>query len=360
MIIKKLEEEIIMKLRLWLKKGKLAALFFILAMIITGCSSGNADSITDTGNGDKSTDGNLKTIKIACPAQSGMLSENALLAQRLGYIDEELEKAGYQAEFVGFAQAGPAINEAFAAGEIEYAFYNELPAMTAKSNGVDLKIIAATTQQNHYALFVTKKSGISSIKDLEGKKAIVIPGTILYRYFIDICKKNDIDSSKVEQINALADANSILISGEADAFFGAYSQALLLQSQGIGSILTNTTEDLEETSGLTLTGRTAFLESDPESAKAIIRALKRASEYAAENPDDVYGLLATDSSPEELLKQLYSYDTSFSYFNPALSDEYRKSVQSQYEFAKENQMLAGEINIDELLDSAYVDEILAE
>lgn len=364
-----------MKLKTWLKKGKLIVLFasltLVFVMLCAACNSSNDN--TDSGNvsnddsktvedanTDSDTDSALKTIRIATPSSGNVLSENAMLAEKLGYIEEELEKVGYKPEYVGFANAGPGINEAFVAGEIDYAFYNELPAIMAKSNGIDLKIIATITQQYNYALFVTEKSGITSFEDLEGKRVIVPQGTILYKYLKDLCEKNNVDFSTIEQINSLSDANSILASGEADAYSCAYTSALLLQSQGLGTILTNTTEDLEEATGITLTARTSVLESDLESAKAIIRALKRASEYAAENPDKVYALLATETTTEELQKQLYAYDTSFTYFSPVLSGDYRKSVQAQYNFAQENQMLGGEVDLDELLDSTYVDEIMAE
>lgn len=360
-----------MKLKTWLKKGKLAVLFvaltLVFVMVCAACNSSKDN--TDSGNvtnddskkvEDANTDSELKTIRIATPSSGNVLSDNAMLAEKLGYIEEELEKAGYKAEYVGFANAGPGINEAFVAGQIDYAFYNELPAMMAKSNGIDLKIIATITQQFNYALFITEQSGITSLKDLEGKRVIAAQGTILYKYLKSLCEKNDVDFSKIEVINSLSDANSILVSGEADAYSCGYTSALLLEEQGIGTTLTNTTEDLEESTGITLTARASVLESDLESAKAIIRALKRASEYAAENPDKVYALLETETSSEELLKQLYSYDTSFSYFSPTLSDDYRKKVQIQYDFAKENQMLGGEVDLDELLDSTYVDEIMAE
>ncbi len=122
-----------------LKKLLLPAMALALSLTLAGCgNSGNTGSSKERG-----TDTGLKTIKIATPGQGGVLVENAMLSKGLGYIDEELEAAGYKAEYMGFAQAGPAINEAFAAGEIDYAVYNELPAIMAKSNGIDIKIIAA-------------------------------------------------------------------------------------------------------------------------------------------------------------------------------------------------------------------------
>lgn len=337
-----------------LKKLLLPAMALVLSLTIAGCgNSGNADSSKES-----STSGStgLKTIKIATPGQGGVLVENALLAKNLGYIDEELEAAGYKAEYMGFAQAGPAINEAFAAGEIDYAVYNELPAIMAKSNGIDLKIIAAATQDYNYAIIAGKDSGITSAKDLAGKKVIATTGTILYKYFADVCKANSIDISSVELVNAQADANSVLASGQADAYVTAYSAALQLESAGTGTIIEDTTTNEEERTGIILAARPAVLSSDEASAVALIKALEKAADFAKENPDKVYGYLKTDTYTEELLDKIYSYDKTFSYFDPYFTDTYRSHIENQYNFAKENQLISNDVDLDDLIDTTYLDK----
>lgn len=345
-----------MKKNVW-KKGVVVLMAAMTAVMLTACGGAKDDGGSAE---DKKDENGLKTVSIASPGQHNLPTENALLAKELGYVDEEMEKAGYKVEYKGFAQAGPAINEALAAKEVDIAVYNELPALTAKSNGIDLKIVAISTSEYNYALFAGKDSGIESVKDLEGKKVIVTPGTILYKYFIDLCDENGVDSSKVEQINALADANSVITSGEADAYVCAYESAIMLENKGIGKMIANTTTNLDESTGIGVTCRVDYLEKEPEAVKAYIRALKRASEYAAENTEDVYAKLVTESNTEDVLRKKYEYDTSFSFFTPSFSDEYLKRVQAQYDFALEHDMLADEFSLDDLLDSTYVDEVMAE
>lgn len=77
-----------------------------------------------------------------------------------------------------FAQAGPAVNEAFAVNEIDVAVYAEFPLITAASNGVDLKGFALSTSQLNFGILTRKDSGIKSISDLEGKNVVVALGTI--------------------------------------------------------------------------------------------------------------------------------------------------------------------------------------
>lgn len=339
-----------------LKKLLLPAMALALSLTLAGCgNSGNTGSSKE-----KSTDGGtgLKTIKIATPAQGGTLVENAMLANGLGYIDEELEAAGYKVEYMGFAQAGPAINEAFAAGEIDYAVYNELPAIMAKSNGIDIKIIAAATQDYNYAIIAGKDSGISSVKDLSGKKVIATTGTILYKYFADICKANNIDISSVELVNAQADANSVLASGQADAYVTAYSAALQLESAGTGTIIEDTTTNEEERTGLVLVARSEVLSSDEDSAIALIKAFKKSADFAKENPDKVYGYLKTDTYTEELLDKIYSYDKTFSYFDPYFTDSYYSRLENQYTFVKENQLISNDVDLNNLIDKTYLDKAL--
>ena len=337
-----------------LKKLLLPAMALALSLTLAGCgNSGNTGSSKER---DTDADTGLKTIKIATPGQGGVLVENTLLAKNLGYIDEELEAAGYKAEYMGFAQAGPAINEAFAAGEIDYAVYNELPAIMAKSNGIDLKIIAAATQDYNYAIIAGKDSGITSAKDLAGKKVIATTGTILYKYFADVCKANSIDISSVELVNAQADANSVLASGQADAYVTAYSAALQLESAGTGTIIEDTTTNEEERTGIILAARPAVLSSDEASAVALIKALEKAADFAKENPDKVYGYLKTDTYTEELLDKIYSYDKTFSYFDPYFTDTYRSHIENQYNFAKENQLISNDVDLDDLIDTTYLDK----
>lgn len=331
-------------------KTKLLLLILGAALLITGCASNTTKETTDE----------PKTVKIGATAATAQLSENALLAQKLGYIDEELEAVGYTAEYIGFAGAGPAVNEAFAAKEIDYAFYAEFPAITAKSNGIDLTVIGVGNQEMNYALLVTDKSGIESAADIAGKKIIVTPGTILYKYFVELCEENEVDPDSVEIVNALTDAQTVLASGDADGLIITLGGAKMYEAMGLGKVIVDSTSNLEQASGFTLTGRTAFVEANPDVNKALLRALKRAAEYAQANPDEVYKLMVTESTPETALKATYGYDESFSYFSPELSDEYLARAQKVYDFAKTNSLLGGDVNLDELFNSTYVDEVMAE
>jgi len=79
-----------------------------------------------------------------------------------------LEKAGIKYTYSEFT-SGPALMEAFAAGEIDVAFAGLVPATVWYDKGVALKIVALTCSGGH-ALITMPTSGIKSVKDLKGRK----------------------------------------------------------------------------------------------------------------------------------------------------------------------------------------------
>ena len=328
------------------KKSLLIGAILFVILVAAGCGAAKEETAKQDGN--KTEQSGLKTVKIGATSATAQLSENAILAQNLGYFDEELKKVGYKPEYVGFAQAGPAVNEAFAAEEIDFAIYADFAAIAAKSNKIDIKVIGLANQEMNYALLATEKSGIHSWKDIEGKKVIAPIGTILYKYFTDECKKNGVDPSKVEQINSLSDAQTLLSSGEADALVTAYGGALLYESKGLGKVVDNTTDELEEASGLVIAGRTAFVDKNPEVEEAFVKALTRAKEYIVKNKKAAYEKMKTEATAVDILEKTYQYDESFSYFEPTVTDAYLERAKRVYDFEKENGLLGGEFDLKEL------------
>ena len=100
---------------------------------LVGCgSSSGSDSSKQAAS---SASGDLKPLRLGCPGFDDYpLLENGKLAYDKGYLEEELNAVGYTLDLVTFQEAGPAINEAYASGELDMAFYGEYPAATAYSN----------------------------------------------------------------------------------------------------------------------------------------------------------------------------------------------------------------------------------
>ena len=353
-----------------MKKIAAISLTIILGVGIVGCgkentdnqSEGTSDVTQQAGASEQEENTELKTIRIGAIGQSNVLSESAGIAQEKGYLEEELEKEGYTAEIIGFAQAGPAINEAFSAGEIDMAVYGDLPATVCKASGVDTTIFSTENSECQMCIFVQNDSDITSAADLKGHKVVVARGTIYHQYFKSLIADVGLSEEDIEQINTFSDASSVMASGEADALLTSTSTGYYMEKQGIGKVIETTAEHPEWTSQFFAVSNTKFLEENPNAAKAFIRAQFRAYEYAKENPDEVYEVVAsiTDGYTADMYQSVYSYDTSFDYFSPEIGEESINKLKALEKFLEEEALITNSVDIDSFVDTSYYEEVSTE
>lgn len=333
------------------KRIGIVLLTLALGMAATACA----------GNGDSSSSGSsasLKTVRFASVNQQGLLSDNGGVAQTQKLMEEELAKVGYKPEYLGFAAAGPAINEAFSAKSIDIAFYGDLPAMVFKSKGGGTTIFATANSQVQMALFVPKDSSIRSFKDLEGKKVVVGVGTIYQQYYQSLVKKNGLDASKISVINTVSDAQTVIANKQADALVTALVNAYYYESLGIGKVVETTIDEPDLTNQFFAVGRSEYLKENPKVPAAIIRALVRAQQYTVKNPTSVYTAFAKASGaiPAAAFQKSMDYDAKFSYYKPAITSDSLTKLQALDEFLISNKLIAQKVDIDSFVDTSYLKE----
>lgn len=352
-----------------LKKLVVLGLAAGLALGTVGCGNSNNDNKAGENTSDAKTSstsetsgGELKNIRIGAIGQSNVLSESAGIAQKEGFLEEELKKEGYKAEIVGFAQAGPAINEAFSAGEIDMAVYGDLPATVCKASGVDTTIFATENSECQMCILVQNKSDIKSAADLKGHKVIVARGTIYHQYFKSLIADAGISENDLEQINTFSDASSVMAGGEADALITSTSIGYYLEKQGIGKVIETTEKHPEWTSQFFAVSNTKFLKENPNAAKAFIRALLRAQKFAKESPDKAFESVAsiTEGYTADIYKKVYSYNTNFDYFSPEISAENIDKLKALEKFLEDEELITSSVDIDSFVDTSYYEEVIKE
>lgn len=351
-----------------IKRTLTAFIVSAMALSLAACgsvSSGTSDTAASAaGTNDtvapETSTAELKTVRIGSGGNGGAegVTESALIAIKNGYLEEELNKVGYTAEYFGFAQAGPAINEAFAAKEIDVGFYADFPLITAVSNDVGVVGFALANSNQNYAVLASAASGITSAADLNGKQVVVGAGTILQKYFFDVVNEYSLDLNGIGQINALQDAQTLIASGDADAVIYNYYGAVRLAAAGLGNIVEDTKDKPQYTSAVVAAGRKEWLEENKEAASAIIIAMNRAQEFAEGDPQGAYEAMSSDTTPVTVVEQTYSYDTSFDYFKPEITEEYLGRAQKIADFMYENKLIKSEIDVHTAFDTSYVKDAL--
>lgn len=330
---------------------------FLLAWGLTACGDQSKASSQQDENDSKN-----QVIHVGCVGQSNTLNEAAGIAQEMGYFDEELEKVGYELEVVGFAQAGPAINEAFSADKIEMAFYGDMPATICKSSGVDTTVFATQNSEMQMGVLVQKDSDIKSVADLKGHKVIVARGTIYHQYFKSLIAGAGIDESEIEQINTFSDAQAVMAGGDADALITSTSIAHYMEGQGIGELIETTEDHPEWTSQFFAVGKTEFLKENPNAAKAIIKGLIRGQQYVKENKEESYELMAKRQSgyTKEIYEKVYAYDEGFDYLKPEITKEGMDKLKAMEQFLEDEKLISKPVDMDNFVDTSYYEDAIGE
>lgn len=332
-----------------------------LAIGLMGCGN-RKDTVTDSGS-TKNTSAKKQVVRIGAVGQGNSLLGAIGVADSKGFLKEELEEVGYEPQIVGFAQAGPAINEAFAAGEIQLAIYGDLPATVAKANGTDTTIFATYNSEEQMGIFV--RNGVKDVKsaaDFPGHKVIVARGTIYHQYFKSIIDDAGVKETDIEEINTFSDAASLISSKDADVLITSTSIGYYLESLGLGTVIADSTDHPEWTSQFFGVGLSDYLKENPEVAKAVIKAMLRGQEYIQKNPDETYSIWAgkSDGYTANIYKKVFAYDTSFDYFSPEITENTIEKLNNLNDFLVSEKLIKNPVDMKNFVDNSYYEEAKAE
>ncbi len=335
----------------------------VMVLGLAGCGKKDAETETTEANiiTTEVADKEEKVIRVGGPGaeESALNMELMNVAYRQGYLEEELRNAGYELEFTFFAGGGPGINEALAADEIDVATYGDLPAFVGKSNGVDTTLIASDNADLQYGIVVANDE-IQDAKDLEGKNVIVPEGTAIQYFWENYAKEKGIDTSKVNIINAVEDAASLLMTGDADAIVSTTCGAQSYVYKGVGRIL-DTGAGLENAhSSYVTVVKNSFLKENPDAAVAINKALIDAYDAVLKDENVLYESSAGTNLPAEEWKKVYAYDTSFSYLTPEITSSEKEYWQNFNQWLVDHKLIDEKLDLDVFVDTSYYEKAISE
>lgn len=304
----------------------------------------------------------LKELRLAITTESNDLTGILLLAEKQNYLKEELEAVGYKLHVYGFAQAGPAINEAFAGKSIDIAIYGNLPPLVLKSNGVDVSVVAMNDSELDQCIVVPKGSTIQTVKELKGKTVINGKGTILDEYFRKVLQANDLKLEDINVINDVANATATFTSGNADALVISYLQALLIDKQFPLQFIETTTDNNKELAGqLVLVARNEFLQEHPDVMKAFIKAYIRGYQYAINNNEEAFEAFVNEKVSLDFVKQIYgSKEKVFSNLSGEITEKDIQRLQEVNTFLLENGLISKSVDLNDFVDDSFYKEALQE
>lgn len=284
-------------------------------------------------------------IRIA--TQPAPQSAPIFIAKQKKWLEEELAKAGAPAiKWTSFS-AGPPLNESFAAGQQDIGFMGDIPAIIAKSAGIDTRLIGiASNSPRSLAVVVPKNSLIKSPKDLKGRKVSVVKGSYAHHLLVLVLQKGGLTLKDIQLINlSQADTATAIVNGNVEA--AAIWEPLItrLESTGVIRVLADGTGIKQGV--IVIVASSDFLANHWDQAEAVLRAYRRGEEYIKSHPKEAAQLIAADVNlPPDLQVKVFP---KFN-FNTAFHKDDISELKKSEAFMRGAGLIKAPVNIDTFVD----------
>ncbi|WEG08478.1 ABC transporter substrate-binding protein [Microbacterium horticulturae] len=277
----------------------LLALAVASTIALAGCS-GSASP-------DAGASGDSAAMKVSVGVTPIPNAAPLYLAEKLGYFTDENLDVTPQI----VASAGAAV-PLLQSGDLQFAEVSSTPTITATSKGLPLRVVSGDDRYNDdasatdgAALVAAKGSGLTKISELNGKTVAVVGlksgPELVMRVAIDQAGGDD---SKVKFVEiAYPDMVSALESGRVDAALITDPFLSQAKEKGLTVISQPYIDAMPGKAGILWIGSGNWIDQNPEAAAAFQRAITKAVDYAAENPDAVRDIMSTyTKSSKEAIK----------------------------------------------------------
>lgn len=263
-----------------------SALLATGTLLLTGCLAGENASTADTSAAAGDT-----TVTIDYATYNPL----SLIIKEKGWLETALQEQGKDVEWVQSAGSNKA-NEALRSGAIDVGSTAGSAALLARSNGSPIQVIDLYSQPEWSALVTRTDTGISSVKDLAGKKVAVTKGTDPYFFLLQALEEAGVspDEVTIEQLQH-ADGRTALNQGTVDAWSGLDPIMASAEIED-GNTLFYRNVDFNTYGFLNATED--FIESDSEAAQTIVDVYEYARDWALANEEEAVQILADGSGIE--------------------------------------------------------------
>lgn len=258
------------------------------------------------------------------------------IADAKGFIADEFKGTGVRLDWTYFTGTGPAINEAFANGQVDFAYYGAVPNIVGAANGLDTVIVASTQGTNIFAVARTG-SGIESLADLKGKRVALQKATIIHWAALEALRHAGLSEKDITLIDLKnADQLAAIRAGSVDAVFGA-DFLLPLEQKGVAKVVFSSARDDREVSGFGgfLVSR-SFRDAYPEATQKVVDGYVKAAAWLADpaNREEAFQIWNRAGTPVDLIRRSNA-DTDFRQaYDPRLDAVFEQRFASALEFTR--------------------------
>ncbi|WP_026042708.1 ABC transporter substrate-binding protein [Pantoea sp. A4] len=304
------------------------------------------------------------TVRIGVPDQSAgnkpFIGGPVGMAFMRHQLEQSLQAQGVTVKWQFFKGAGPAVNEALANQQLDFAYLGDLAAIIGRASGLQTRLLLGSRGSDCW-LAATQASGIQQITDLKGKRVAVYRGTADQLSFDRTLASKGLSERDMQVINLDWNAaKAALAAGRVDAVWGGVS-LLALKSTAINIVARSSDFGLANTTQAGFVGTDAFIQQHPNITQSIINVLvqnaatisdvQQRETWAQEMAQQ--SQLPADLLLQEMQTNYLNFDTS-PRRDPFLLSSFSTSIQQ----AQQDRLIRKGFDAATWIDGQFVDNAL--
>jgi len=285
-------------------------------------------------------------------------------ADQLGEINQEFKADGIRIEWKYYAGAGPALNEAYANGLLDFCFgHGDLPLIVGRATGLKHKIILSSGRFGPTYFVVPSGSSAKTVADLKGKKIATFKGTATQLQVARWFARHGFEEKDFRVISLNNDdTKAALATGDID---GTVISPFDLEARGIARRIAETpADDPDITTPGSVWVAEDFEQRYPQIVQRVVTRLIRVAEWGTkeENRDKQFQLWArAGSTPFGDLKTQWKATTDLrNRVNPLLDEYYLAALQRSIKETRDFKLIRREVPLEGWVEPKYLNVALKE
>ena len=246
---------------------------------------------------------------------------------------------------------GPAINEAFIAGSLDFAQLGDTPIVQAIANDVDIKIVASFWALDEaYGIVNRAGSPVQELKDLKGAKVGYRPGTNEHKLVLRYITSQGYTAKDVTLINVpAADALATLVRGDIDAVIVTQPTIESTAEAAGGKVLAYNKGYYTVACYNAATGK--FARNNPDTLARILKVIQKTEDWIYANQEEAYEIVAkySGTTPDKVEQYWISRKWVTEW-----SPNYTLEVQDTADFALSQGTISRKLDAKSFIDTSYL------
>lgn len=280
-----------------------------------------------------------------------------------GLLEDEFKADGIEVKWNYLRGAGPAVNELFANGLVDFGFaLGDLPSIIGKAGGLPTRLLlAGGIRQNTY-LSVTADSNVQGVKDLRGRKVAVFKGTNIQLATARILEAHGLTEKDLRAINMnTPSTKAALVTKDVEAAFGP-SDYLALRDQGATRVAYSTRNgDPALLRHSSVVASQEFINRYPAVTQKIVDVLVRTAKWISDhdaNPTPVFQVWTKSGVQFNDYKEDFAGGSLKQRSSPLIDDYFSSRYKRAIADAKRFGLIRNEFSFDAWTEQRFLKESL--